>query len=459
MRNTNLLIIVIILTIAHAIAFSSHYGNYTLGVITLVEYLFVNILYLKQKGKFSVVSFEFFFFISFFLACIIFPVLPLENAEMYWVSVIAGELSDTSRWRFLNLSMMGYNMYLLGLLIPHRRIITNDNIRYLNISNNLLQACNLLTFVFILFFYYRGGMHLLNRYTGELGYFTQYGGILFYITILYTMCAMLCGIKLGQYENPSIRYLFSGKYLLFTINSFLIIPLILLSGYRSQLLQLLLPILYLYNVFIKKISNKQLVMLVLIGFVAMIGLGITRTGGNVQEKGHDIMFYLRDFLLEDIAGIWLVDYTDLNGPTGGSNAVIQMFSFIPFLGGFLESIIGTDNIALASSRLFTFSYDTNGTGLGTNIIGDMYYTFGFIGVLFFMFILGYIITKLSNYKGIYGLLCYLLLMGNSIFATRVEYFYIVRTLGFALIILFIMTIIAGKPKYMKGVTGLTAYYK
>ena len=451
MKNISFNLIVTILAIVHAIAFYVIHGNYTFGIFSLMAYLIVNYLYIKNQSNYSIVSFEFFFFISFFLACIVFPVLPLEETELYWVSKIFGEMQDGAKWRFLNLALAGYYVYMLGLVLPKVRTSNREKVKDLDISDSFLTVSNILTLLLIIYFFYAGGMHLMNRYTGEVEYFEKFGGVLSYITILYTISSAVVAIKWGQSRNHSLSMLFSSKNSLFVFNSILILPILLLSGYRSQFLQLFIPLLYLYVFFINKISNKKLILIFAVGFVMMILIGMTR-GGDKASGGHDIVYYIRDFIIEDAAGVWLVDYTDAKGPTGGSNAILQMVSFIPFMGGFLESIIGAQNIALPSSRMFTYAYDTNGSGLGTNIIGDLYYTFGFVGVIFFMFLLGYIICKLTYHGGIYSLVCYLLLIGNSVFATRVEYFYMVRKLGFSIIIILLITMVAGKPKYRKMFT-------
>lgn len=457
MRKISFNLLIIVLAIVHAIAFYLNYGNYAFGLFSMISYLFVNYLYLKKQSNYSIISFEFFFFISFFLSCIVFPVLPLEETELYWVSKIFGEIQDGAKWRFLNLSLIGYYVYMLGLVLPKVQTINRNRIKEIYISNSFLTVSNILTLLLILYFFYSGGMLLMNRYSGDDSGFEKYGGILSYITMMYTISSAVVAIKWGQSSSQSLSLLFS-KNALFVFNSILILPILLLSGYRSQFLQLFIPLLYLYVFFINKVSNKKMFLLFAMGFVLMMLIGITR-GGDKASGGHDIAYYIRDFIIEDAAGIWLVDYTDAKGPTGGSNAILQMVSFIPFMGGFVESIIGAQNIALPSSRMFTYEYDTSGGGLGTNIIGDLYYTFGFVGVIFFMFLLGYLIRKLSYHGGIYSLVFYLLLIGNSVFATRVEYFYMVRTIGFSLIIVFLITLIAGRPQYTKGVTGLTAYYK
>ena len=343
MKKLPLTIVVLSLAVLHIVAFFVIHGNYAFGIFSVLAYLYVNYLYMKKQLKYSIVSFEFFFFVSFFLSCIVFPILPLEETELYWVSKIFGELSEGVKWRFLNLSLAGYYVYMIGLLTAKTKTEDREKVRELIVNDSFLSVSNVLTLLFIIYFYISGGMHLMNRYTGEVGYFTKYGGILSFITFFYTISSAVVAIKIGQSRHPSLSLLLSSKNTLFVVNSFLILPILLLSGYRSQFLQLVIPLLYLYVFFINRIDNKKMFLLFAIGFVVMILIGMTR-GGDKATGGHDIVYYIRDFMIEDAAGVWLVDYTDANGPTGGSNAILQMVSFIPFLGRFNLSLLSCTNL-------------------------------------------------------------------------------------------------------------------
>lgn len=446
MNNNPLKIVTIFLVIIHSFFFFLSYGNYSTGVVSLLFYLLMNIWYFRAKENFSLVSYEFFFFISFFLSCIVFPLLPLDDSEVFWITKIAGDLSDTSKWRFFNLSLVGYYSYLLCLQVTRASNNNLDRVRSMYLSDDFVTIANILALLSIVYFYIKGGFNVLKRYTGEESYFLEYGSALAYITMFYTVGSVAVVRKISHYSKVNFSSFLSTKNSLFLLNSFLILPILLLSGYRSLFMQLVLPLIYLYILFIKKINNKQLLFLFAIGFLAMLMVGILRVGEKANS-GHDIVYFLRDFAMEDVAGIWLVDYTDRNGPTGGSNALLSIVSFIPFLGGLLQSILGESYFALSSSLFFTFSFDTNGSGLGTNIIGDLYYTFGYSGVVLMMGFLGFFVKKMSYHGSIYSLVCYALLIGNSVFSTRVEFFSLVRTLGFSVIIVWIYTMICGAPRY------------
>jgi len=82
-------------------------------------------------------------------------------------------------------------------------------------------------------------------------------------------------------------------------------------------------------------------------------------------------------------------------------------------------------------------------GLGTHVIGDLYYTFGFSGVVIAMFVMGIIVSYLTEriiYRKQFNLvsvLFFIVLTSQSFFFSRVEFFRPVRDLG---LIFFIMLI-------------------
>ena len=72
------------------------------------------------------------------------------------------------------------------------------------------------------------------------------------------------------------------------------------------------------------------------------------------------------------------------------------------------------------------SADSPTLGLGTNIIADLYISFGIVGVCIFMYFLGYIVRKsylLAKLGSIYYMLLYTVLFSLSVYMVRSEFFY------------------------------------
>lgn len=109
-------------------------------------------------------------------------------------------------------------------------------------------------------------------------------------------------------------------------------------------------------------------------------------------------------------------------------------------------MVDFNSFALPSSRFYTGAFDTE-SGFGTNIIGDIYYTFGLMGVVIIMYIVGLFCSSLSSLKNKYIFLMYLIFTGNSIFMARVELLYVVRMLALGCILLYVVNLMS-KKKYI-----------
>ena len=116
-----------------------------------------------------------------------------------------------------------------------------------------------------------------------------------------------------------------------------------------------------------------------------------------------------------------------------------MAAIVPFMQSFIVAIFGKNSFPQDSSSVFTLTFYNPGEGgLGTSLIGDLYYSLGLIGTMALMFILGRIIYIINKKQSLYTTLILLILTGNAIFAARVEYFYIVRFITYAVIFLYIV---------------------
>ena len=92
----------------------------------------------------------------------------------------------------------------------------------------------------------------------------------------------------------------------------------------------------------------------------------------------------------------------------------------------------------------------SGIGMGTSLIGDLYYSFGLPGIVVLMFILGYIVSTLFK-KIVYGgnyspyiLICIAVLMSQSYFMPRNDYFSFIRLIAFQCLFYYIVSHIIHK---------------
>ena len=436
--------------------FNIEYTLTTIGV-----YLISNILYFRKKK--NIVSFEFLFALTFALACFLTYFIVEEGGGF---AFFAFSSNPKSLVKGIALAMIGYHCYLCGLLSFKRqriktfkrhkvKILKKHKVKFLKrqkvktfIGNEepiytkpiMASLANWTCLMVFMFFMATGGMNVILMYSGDIDREDANIGTLLYWILSYSVAVFVSfsSAKFSKSRNVLSNTLKLNK--LFLVNTVIIIVFLLLSGYRSQAMQIIIPLLICYSIYVKKISAKIFFMILIVGMVIMVVIGMTRSGGDV-ENNVTMLYYFRDFNAANASLGFFVDEVSRNGVTGGSNYIPQTLSIIPFLQSIVGSFIDFNYFALPSSRYYTGVFDSE-SGLGTNIIGDIYYTFGLVGVISVMFIMGMFCSYLSQKKNKYVFLMYLIFTGNSIFAARVELLYVVRMLTWGCIILFAITIVA-----------------
>ena len=429
-------LIIIFLTIIYVIIYTSPelVIGYSWFIPTvLAMYVLINCLYLWKYKRRQLFCFEFFFAISFFLCCFLTPLI-YEYLDKYHQSFF--QISEISIVRVCLISIIGYLFYLIGLCIKNEKL-KNNVFRY---NVNAVNLSNRICFSLIILFYVLGGLQLIYIYNADVsggeGRFHGWGFALFFAMYAYIV-SILINFSSVNISRASTWNFINSLPILFKINTgFLLIPL-LLSGLRSSTLQLIIPLLLMYSISVKRISAKMMTIILLAGVVIMVFIGFNRTeGGNVFQQDNGVN-YLRDFFYANSSELYLIDYADKYGATGGGNMLMPILSIIPFLQSFTAQFIDINQLPPVSSVLYTDAYNT-GSGLGTNLIGDLYYSFGFLGVIVLMFIYGVFLKRCNSFKTPYGLVLLLAFSGNALFAPRVEFAYIIRSLSYCVLILYII---------------------
>lgn len=409
--------------------------SYTL--VTIGLYVVSNTIYFRKQK--SIVSFELLFALTFALACFL-TYFIVEEGGGY--AFFAFSSNPKSLVKGVALAMIGYHCYLSGLVSVKTNMVNPSSFQEntVRMKPEMASLTNWVCLVVFVYFIATGGMNVLLMYTGDIEREDANIGILLYWILAYTVAvfASFSSVHFSKSANVLSNVLQLNK--LFFINTILVVVFLLLSGYRSQAMQIIIPLLICYSIYVQKISAKMFFSILLVGFVVMIVIGMTRSGGDI-ESDVSTLYYFRDFNAANASLGFFIEEVNRNGVTGGSNYIPQALSFIPYLQSVVGYFVDFNSFALPSSRYYTGVFDS-GSGLGTNIIGDIYYTFGFVGVVVIMFVMGRFCSYLSNQKSKYVFLMYLIFSGNSIFAARVELLYVVRMLAWGCIILFAISILS-----------------
>ena len=422
----------------------------------LVLYVFFSVLFLYKYRSGSIFCPELFFFIIFFFETFTYaPILYNQETELFAINVLRPNINDVSVMKGQCITILSFLFYILGASIISNK--TNlksykiDKVANYNIIHYKIPI-HLLTTMLIILSMALGGYKLIDKYTDSSIGLTDAGSMFPFIVIFIVISTIVELLSISKRGVVSFSDFLKKISKLYCINIVFLSVFFLLSGARSFIFPLLLPLLFLYDRFIIKVKKRYIIFLVLVSFILMTAIKETRTETDDSTKiSINLVSISQDFISGNIGLFYLVEYADINGDQGGQNAILQMVSFIPFAQSFFVNVLGVTSTS-SSSDLYT-NYANINSGQGTHVIGDLYYTFGWFGAVFCMFILGLFTSlfykKVNNrYPQIWILTVYLLLLGNSIVFSRVEFFYLVRNIGFSLIILWGLKLIFPVKKHL-----------
>lgn len=438
--NINILPFILLAFIAIIVYFNAP-ATYLFGYDCFcgVQYVFSVILFFKYKKKKNYFDFDTIFLIAFFCTFFIYPIFLYPINPRYFFMFNYG-FDENVISKSTALALVGGQMYILGNLIF---TYSNKNEKKNNYNIELLsdKIIILLTILFFILFILLGGIeYYKNLYNGEDSRaqfetnvpFT-YANILFQVFLVVSISLEFNKQLFVDQTRLSWNYI-NKTFLLFLL---LYIPILLSTGTRSSTMEIMLMLFGLYSLFYHPINFKKMLLLVLIGALGMTLIGVIRGGGYFEINGFVDIFM--DLIINNRNTFVAVDYVDQNGCSYGVSMLGYILKVVPFAQNIIFSLFGIEPY-LTNSALFltvqTLGHDPS-FGLGTNIIADLYLAFGFWGVLIFMFILGYWISKIqymAERYHIYYLLLYTILISFSVYAVRSEFFFSLSKIVWALCI-------------------------
>ena len=135
-----------------------------------------------------------------------------------------------------------------------------------------------------------------------------------------------------------------------------------------------------------------------------------------------LWLFLSDFVVNAKTLYDAVDFTRLNGFLMGTSYVQYLFVFLPMGGSFFTKLLtGLDMDEVRTGNILT-SFSDATYGLGTNMVGDLYMNFSFLGVIILMFLLGMLVARVEIPNSKYQLYAYMALFANCIYLVRADIF-------------------------------------
>lgn len=365
--------------------------NYTFITVCIGLFLASALITLKQNCKYDLIRFEFFFTICMFYTNYVYPLINYPINPYF--SLFNIPFNEDYINKGTALSSIGMSFFYLGI---YRRDVPKPvQIPFENMSFKVpkLQIFGLGT-IFLPYMYslYQRGVYTTEFETSFLN------AILVYLVYfaLFEHCY--------RYRNLNNLISFGTLFIRQPLMIFIILytAIFLLIGSRTIPLRVCLLLLFSINALVVKIKKSIVLAIIVTGAVMMTLVGIARDGSALGNDAQILSIWDigADLTINNRSLYTLMEYADKEGYSCGCTFLMNILSVAPFAQSIFLYVTGwnIDHISSASKNtsLGNQLVDLNGTGLGTNLIGDIYLAFGLIGVIFMMYYLGRLLYKIED---------------------------------------------------------------
>lgn len=416
--------------------------SYSFCIVCTLLFLLSGITLIRNNCKYTLMKFEFFFLFAFFFTNFVYAVF------YYPINPYFSLFSESFNENYINkgaaLSAVAISCFCLGVYDKHpEKELKKKN----TVSNLAVPAtfANVLLLIFIpyLFALYGTGQYVTDFTKSNINTFVLY-------LVYYVIFAIMTKHRMSM--TGLVTHSSNGLFMLLTGA---MVALLLMIGSRSNPLHIALLFLFLYNFYQRKLKNKYVILAMVVGVSLMGFVGVVRGGaefsagemGSVLDIGNDLTINNRSLYV-------LMEYADQHSYTFGRTMLLQLAAVIPWGQSMLLSITGMKIQAFDSSSFVTWLYYGDQPfeiGFGTNLIGDIYLSFGLIGVIVLMYLYGRILTSLyhnaldGNHK---AALVYGLMFMEVIFLTRAGLLTSLRPIAWTFIYYYLFNGL-GKQKQIK----------
>ena len=422
--------------------------------ISMALFLIMSIWYLIRNRRDTLFCPE---IILLFLGFLIsfYKIIVLNNIGS--VSSLFLQFSELMEQKSICLSLIGFDAFIIGEEIAKKNYLKNRiNLKTVafKIPTSFVVIMHLLSILAILLIFFTGRYIEFMKYTLEEGKDTNMIDIM--LSVLFMVSSILEFQRLHKrYHN---RMTFTS--FLLHVNKIYVIAVVawslflLLTGNRGEAMLIALPPIILYFFLIKRIKNMTVIFGAIVGSFAMVYVGLTRQGdSDFQESAVELGAFgvFRDYGAAYVNQQGLIQYTDAHGMYGLSVGFRTLVSSVPFLGGFLIGDSFSNKNEGKTNELTTEQWQLASnmdSGLGTNLLGDLYYAGGLFFVVIYMGILGWFLSycyeRLYNkkYLNAFSLFTYCWIFADCLYILRASYYHLFRQIGFSLVIYFFLYVLS-----------------
>lgn len=399
-------------------------------------FLVQNVLYLCCNGRSNKLGFEFFFFVAFFFVNFSYPIFYYEsdpNYGFFWMKWNRLVIS-----RATAIAYMGYAFYMLGLTKWFRMQRTEPTTSMIHINRNqYLCFFGIMVVSFACYMVFGGWQAMRDVYAGSGN--IKDVGIYSYFNVIFALSAYL--VAMFVFRLPRSSWWF---YLL-TIGICLI--LVLSTGSRSMSLAIVLILLIGWNNNVRRFRLGEIAAITLLGVLSLFLIVELRGADDwlnqlrhLQVKRLPDIFF--DLTINGRNLYVLVDYGEHHAFTHLHGMLIDIATPIPGMAKHIVEWTGEPYEMLCAQDLTTYLYmgPNASWGLGCNMIGDAFRSFGYAGVAVSMFCIGWAVkeTYYASSQNVYAYTIYYLLVSYSVFYTRAPILFPMRVLLWTLLIVWVV---------------------
>ena len=430
------------------ILFQQSPGAYDLAYCRMLAavYLVHNVCFFTLQKKKHWLGFELFFAISFFFVNFVYPITYATSPDVHVryqsLFIYMLQIPHDLTTRATAIAYLGYAFYALGM--------TN----FLNVNREepdhptfkLTQEHYLwffgITMVSFLLFYITGGLTALRSvYHGGGNLKTV--GIYSYFNNIFTLACYLMAIFLFRLDKQKWWFyaLVVAACMLITIS----------TGSRQMALGLMLVLICSFSMYVYKFKWWQVVLIIGVGAIALFvvvavrKLGWNPEGWKAKLSGLTLNSYVEifnDLIINNLNLYILVDYAYYHPKTWFHGMLIDLASPIPGLGTSIVNYYGEPSELMHGGDLPSFLIlgANQNWGLGTNMIGEAFRSFGIWGVGISMYLIGFTVKELYYHanQNIYCYLLYFLFVSHAVIYPRAPLIFDPRTLVWSVLILWLV---------------------
>lgn len=407
-------------------------------------FLAQNVWYFLWEGRKNILCFEFLFFIAYFFVNFAYPLFYYHQDTFFLFYCIPWEHNVISRATAI--AYLGYAFYMLGLLSVRKRNADSSSqesetdtvqpakeVTYHHFL--LLFACMI---VFFGLYIITGGWQAMKSVYAGGGSLREVG-IYSYFHVLFTIAVYLVCIFIFRLPH-SRRWL----YLLVVL---CVMAIILSTGSRSVALSMALILVVGWNNNVRPFRLWEVLLLLMMGVVGLFFIVSVRqsAGSWIESFRHVRLQHIADMFSDlTVNGrnlYVLVDYGMTHSYTFFHGMLIDLLSPLPGIAQPIVNLMNEPYETLCAQELVSYlAFGSGATwGLGSNMVGDAFRSFGYVGTALSMWLVGWAVckTREASSHSIYAYVIHYLLISYSVFYTRAPILFPPRLLTWTLLMLWL----------------------